>query len=162
MGNCFRVGIRAQEGIDSPKKPRPKNLMLLSLSGCTEISRHPSLKLFLSFQMYPRPWWRFCALCHLVAIVAAYDHYFVPNCTLMQNSAKLVLSDYITRSVSSSTEPIKVEYVSGPRKFAGTVVIFLFFTIHACRAGQSYFLKGQSHEIFCTRFFPPKNSSWSH
>ena len=23
-------------------------------------------------------------------------------------------------------------------------------------------LKGQSHEIFCTRFFPPNNSSWSH
>ena len=23
-------------------------------------------------------------------------------------------------------------------------------------------LKGQSHEIFCTRFFPPNSSSWSH
>ena len=25
-----------------------------------------------------------------------------------------------------------------------------------------YYLKGQSHEIFCTRFFPPNNSSLSH
>ena len=24
------------------------------------------------------------------------------------------------------------------------------------------YLKGQSHEIFCTRFFPPNSSSWSH
>ena len=23
-------------------------------------------------------------------------------------------------------------------------------------------LKGQSHEIFCSRFFPPNSSSWSH
>ena len=36
----------------------------------------------------------------------------------------------------------------------GVGLAVVFTLLHA--------LKGQSHEIFCTRFFSPNNSSWSY
>ena len=39
----------------------------------------------------------------------------------------------------------------------------IFFWINfKCGLDWGIPLKGQSHEIFCTRFFPPNSSSWSH
>ena len=35
-------------------------------------------------------------------------------------------------------------------------------TLFNCLHRRKKALRGQSHEIFCTRFFPPNNSSWSH